>query len=57
MKRQVVVGGSEPPCHADVWLLSPRVSRRQSAPADGRAGVEDELLSPQVTRLLVGARG
>ena len=32
------------------WLLSPRLSRRQSAPADECAGLVDELLSPQVTR-------
>ena len=34
LQRQEVVGGSEPPCHADAWLLSLVVSQRQSAPAD-----------------------
>ena len=32
--RQEVVGGSEPPCHVDAWLLSLQVSQRQSAPVD-----------------------
>ena len=57
VQRQVVVGGSEPPGHADAWLLSPRLSRRQSAPADECASLVNELLSPQVTRLLVGSLG
>ena len=34
VQRLQVVGGSEPPCHADACLLSPQVSRRQSAPAE-----------------------
>ena len=34
VQRLQVVGESESPCHADAWLLSPLVSRRQSAPAD-----------------------
>ena len=54
VKRQVVLCGSEPPCQADAWLQSPRVARRQSAPANERTGLVDELLSLQVTRLLVG---
>ena len=50
VQRLQVVGGSEPPGHADAWLLSPRLSRRQSAPADECAGLVDELLSPRLSR-------
>ena len=45
VQRQEVVGGSEPPCHADAWLLSLVVSQRQSTPADELSGVVDEILS------------
>ena len=45
-----MVGGSEPPCHADTWLLSLVVSQRQSAPADELSGVVDELLSLVVSQ-------
>ena len=34
VQRLQVVSESESPCHADAWLLSPLVSRRQFAPAD-----------------------
>ena len=57
MQRQEVVGGSEPPCHADAWLLSPRLSLRQSAPAYEHAGLAVELLSPLVFQPPVGAVG
>ena len=57
MQRQEVVGGSEPPCHADAWLLSPRLSLRQSAPAYEHAGLAVELLSPLVFQPPVAAVG
>ena len=41
------VGGSEPPCHADAWLLSLVVSQRQT---DELSGVAHELLSLQVSQ-------
>ena len=44
------VGGSEPPCQADAWLLSLVVSQRQTAAADELSGVADELLSLQVSQ-------
>ena len=44
------VGRSEPPCHADAWLLSLVVSQRQTAAADELSGVADELLSLQVSQ-------
>ena len=44
------VGRSEPPCHADAWLLSLVVSQRQTAAADELSGVVDELLSLQVSQ-------
>ena len=44
------VGGSEPPCHADAWLLSLVVSQRQTAAADELSGVADELVSLQVSQ-------
>ena len=50
VQRQEVVGGSEPPCHADAWLLSLVVSQRQSAPADELSGVVDEIFSLQVSQ-------
>ena len=50
VQRQEVVGGSEPPCHADAWLLSLVVSQRQSAAADELSGVVDEILSLQVSQ-------
>ena len=50
MKRQEVVGGSEPPCHADAWLLSPLVSRRISGPVGVLSGPVDESLSLKVSR-------
>ena len=50
VQRQKVVGGSEPPCHADAWLLSLLVSQRQSTPADELSGVVDKLLSLQVSQ-------
>ena len=56
MQRLQVVW-SEPPCHAGAWLLSRLVSRRQSAPADGRSGVVDVLLRLQVTQMLVSGLG
>ena len=50
LQRQEVVSGSEPPCHADAWLLSLVVSQRQSAPADELSGLVDKLLSLQVSQ-------
>ena len=50
VQRQEVVGGSEPPCHADTWLPSLVVSQRQSAPADELSGVIDKLLSLVVSQ-------
>ena len=47
VQRQEVVGGSEPPCHADAWLLSLVVSQ---SPADELSGVVDELLSLVVSQ-------
>ena len=44
------VGRSEPPCHADAWLLSLVVSQRQTAAADELSSVADELLSLQVSQ-------
>ena len=50
VQRQEAVGGSEPPCHADAWLLSLMVSQRQSAPVDELSEVVDELLSLVVSQ-------
>ena len=50
VQRQEVVGGSEPPCHADACLPSLVVSQRQSAPAEELSGVVDKLLSLQVSQ-------
>ena len=49
------VGRSEPPCHADAWLLSLVVSQRQTAAADELSGVVDELLSLQVSQRQSGS--
>ena len=57
VQRLQVVGGSELPCHADAWLLSPRLSLRQSAPDYEHAGLAVELLSPPVFQPPVAAVG
>ena len=52
VQRQEVVPWNEPLCHADAWLLSPRVSQRQSSPADELSGPVNELLCVQVFQKL-----